>query len=140
MNDRGFTLPEMLIVLAVVSIMAAIGVAAVQPALEWTQKRMFISQLESDLYHVQSQAINRKETIVFQFSKEQNQYAAMAGSKTILTRELPAPIRMTGGNLSRFHITPDGTISHFGTVQFQLNGHEMELTIFLGRGRFIVKE
>lgn len=136
---KGFTLLEMLIVLAVISVMLAIGMAGIKPATGWVQKQMFITQLESDLYLAHSYAINRKETIIFRFSKDQNQYEAASGSNLIVKRELPANIKMTGGNLTRFHITPDGTISHFGTVRFQANDSVVELTIYLGRGRFIVK-
>lgn len=137
---KGFTLLEMLIVLAVVSIMLAVGIAGVKPVMEWVQKQMFITQLESDLYYAHSYAINRKETIVFRFSKEQNVYEAASGRKTIIKRKFPDSIKMTGGNLSRFHITPEGTISYFGTVQFQVNDTAVKLTIYLGRGRFNVKK
>ncbi|RWR15112.1 competence type IV pilus minor pilin ComGD [Siminovitchia fortis] len=142
-SNRGFTLLESLIVLTVVSAVLLFGIITVNPAMEWMQKRMFVSQLKADLYHAHSHAINRKERVSVSFSKGDNRYSATGESSGVLfIRDVPHPVKITGGSLSqlRFHITPDGTINHFGVVNFVLDDHPIDLTFHIGRGRFVVKE
>lgn len=141
-SNKGFTIIEMLVVLAVLSAVLFLGIFTFQPIKVWMQKKLFISQLQSDLYHAHSYAINRKERIVLTFPRDNTYYSAVdQSSSVIFIRELSEPIKIAGdGTLTRFHITPDGTISNFGKVNFLLNKEKIELTVYIGRGRFVVKE
>ncbi|GIN96370.1 hypothetical protein J6TS1_22400 [Siminovitchia terrae] len=142
-SNKGFTLLESLVVLLVVSVVLLFGMITVNPMMEWMQKKMFVSQLRSDLYHAHSHAINRKERVSVSFSRGSSQYSATGDSTGVLfIRDLPPPVKITGGSLKqlRFHITPDGTINNFGIVNFALNDQPIELIFHIGRGRFVVKE
>ncbi len=142
-SRKGFTLLESLIVLTVVSVVLLLGIITVNPMVDWMKKRMFVSQLQSDLYYAYSHAINRKEKVSISFSRDDNRYSAIGDSSGVLfNRDITHPVKIRGGSLNqlRFHITPDGTINHFGTVNFFLNDQPIDLTIHIGRGRFVVKE
>lgn len=142
-SSDGFTLLESLIVISVVSIVLLFGVFSLNPIMELMQKRMFISQLESDLYYAQSHAINRKERVSIIFSRSDNRYSATGESSGILfNRGLQHSVKISGGSLNqlRLHITPEGTINNFGSVIFDLNNQTIELNFHIGRGRFVVKE
>lgn len=142
-SNKGFTLLESLIVLSVVSVVLLFGILALNPVMEWMQKRMFVSQLQSDIYQAHSYAINRREKVLFVFSRDDNRYSATGESGGLLfKRDIPPPVKITGGTLNQlwFHITPDGTINHFGYVHFSLNDQVIELSFNIGRGRFVVKE
>lgn len=142
-SKEGFTLIEMLIVLTVVSVVLVFGIFTMKPVMEWMQKRMFISQLQSDLYRAHSYAITRKEKISIVFLQDENRYYAEGESSGILlNRDVQPPVSITGGSLNqlRLHITHDGTINNFGNVDFEVNGQAIELAFHIGRGRFVVKE
>lgn len=142
-SNSGFTLLESLIVMSVVAIVLLFGIFTLNPLMEWVQKRMFISQLQSDLYHAQSHAINRKERVSIIFSRNDNRYSATGEASGILiSRDLKHPVKITGGSLNqlRLHITPEGTINNFGSVNFDLNKQVIVLNFHIGRGRFVVKE
>lgn len=138
-RSRGFTLLELLVVLSVVSVVLSLGTAVLSPLLEWSQKKMFIAQLQSDLFHAHSHAIDKKENVIVTFSKEKNQYEAVAVQGDVLFHRKIKPATITEGTLSRFHITPEGNVSNFGKVNFRLNNLKIELTVYIGRGRFSVK-
>ncbi len=141
-SNKGFTLLEIMFVVVVLSVILSIALIQVKPTWDWLQKKMFISQIQSDLYYAHSYAINRKETVVIRISEAKNEYEARASSSNHLLfhRSIPRPIHITQSNLNHFHLTPQGTISNFGTVQFTSNGQSFKLTFHIGRGRFIVQQ
>lgn len=60
-NEAGFTFPEMLVVLLIVSVITALAFAGFKPVKHTTVKKMFINQLENDLYLAQTDAISRQD-------------------------------------------------------------------------------
>ncbi|MFD1705395.1 competence type IV pilus minor pilin ComGD [Siminovitchia sediminis] len=142
-SGTGFTLLETLIVLSIVSMVLLFGVITLHPVMGWVQKKMFISQLENDLYHAHAHAMNREDRVIIAFSLSEQQYTAKGESGGLLfARKLHPSVRLTGGTLYRLQlsITPDGTVNHFGNVQFTVHDQPLELAFHIGRGRFIVKE
>lgn len=139
--EKGFTLIEMMIVLAVISIILSFSVLTLKSFTEMIQKKMFVTQLESDLYYAYSYAINRRETVIFSFSMLSNEYEAVTASgKVIFERKLPHHIYIEKTNLHSFSITPRGTVSNFGTVNFRHNQKTFKMTVYIGRGRFSIEK
>ncbi|MEK5523498.1 competence type IV pilus minor pilin ComGD [Heyndrickxia sp. FSL W8-0423] len=141
-NNRGFTLMEVLIVLLVLSIFIGLGFTSMKPIWSSLEKGMFISQMEADLYYVQSYAVNRHESVVVQFYPFNDRYIAtsVTSKSKIVDRTLPASVDMMNGSFTSFMITPDGNTNKFGTLKFKHSGKEMKLIFNIGRGRFRIEE
>ncbi|WP_062104692.1 competence type IV pilus minor pilin ComGD [Bacillus niameyensis] len=140
-SEKGFTLIEMMIVLAVISIILSFSILTLKSFSEMIQKKMFVTQLESDLYYAHSYALNRRETVVFSFSILSNEYNAVtATGEVIFVRKLPHSIYIEKTNLHSFSITPRGTVSNFGTVNFRHNQKTFKMTVYIGRGRFSIEK
>jgi competence protein ComGD len=140
-SKRGFTLIEMLVVLSVVTILISLGGLSFRSISLIMDKKMFISQLEADLYYAQSYAMNRKLEVYVQFYAEANRYVAMDNNHVrIIDRTFsPNNKMLSGSNLTAFSITPDGNISRFGTMYFKTGNEKIKLVVNIGRGRFNVQ-
>lgn len=141
-SERGFTLLEALIVVAVLTVMLSFSAMMIKPYWEKTQKRIFINQLQADLYYAHSYAVHRNERVDIVFSYANNDYQAILvdTGKPLFKKKIPDPIYLSEANVYRFRITPDGTISNFGTVIFQAAENKIKLTFFIGRGRFVIDQ
>ncbi|KRG15627.1 competence type IV pilus minor pilin ComGD [Lederbergia galactosidilytica] len=141
-SNKGFTLLEMLIVLSVLSIVLLFSIFTYQSFSETMQRRLFITQLEADLYYAHAHAINRKVRVQIQFSPSNRQYVVVnTGTKeTLLQRKFPSTIYIQKSNLTSFTINENGNISNFGTINFQQNQHTIKLTFYIGKGRFSIEE
>ncbi|MBS4209610.1 competence type IV pilus minor pilin ComGD [Bacillus sp. FJAT-50079] len=141
-NNRqdGFTLIEMLVVISVLTILLSFSLFSFKHFHDWMQRELFITQLQSDLYYAQAFAINRKESVHVKFLKEENQYEAVAQSgELLLKRKIRTPIYISELSVLSYTITSEGTVSHFGTVTFKHQDHSIQLTFYIGRGRFNVR-
>lgn len=140
--QKGFTMLEMMIVITVLTIILSFSLHTMKSFVETLQKRMFISQLQSDLYYAQSYAINRQEHVVISFSVAKNEYQAIVYNtrEPLYRRKIPTPIYLREINFLNLTITPEGTVTNFGTVAFALHNQRIKLTIYIGGGRFIVQE
>ena len=107
-----------------------------------TEKELFISQLESDLYQIQSYSIHHQTQIFLTFYPLTNKYVAKTGARqTIVSRELPEGIQMTSRNsLEEVTFYPDGNTNRFGRVNFKMEDVTMHLMFQIGQGRFYVQE
>ncbi|MCR2820383.1 competence type IV pilus minor pilin ComGD [Lederbergia panacisoli] len=141
-NNKGFTLLEVLIVISVMTIIFSFSFFTLKSFWVMMQKNMFLNQLQSDIYFGHSYALNQKETIIFRFSRINQQYEAVMRdtNKVIIKRKLPASIRIVETNLPSFAITPEGNVSNFGTMVISVNDKRMKITFYIGRGRFLIEE
>lgn len=141
-DEQGFTLPEVLVVMAVISLLAGISAGMFHPVISGTEKRLFKSQFAADMYFAQAYALNRKEVVAVHFVPSQNSYRVRANreKKVLINRELPGTIKMLSANMTVLHYNPDGNTGHFGTVRFQQGDRKITATFYIGKGRFIVEE
>lgn len=141
-ETRAFTLMEVLIVIVVMTIILSFSLFTIKAFWETMQKRMFIHQLQADLYYAHAYAINRQEGVTFSFSKLNKRYEAIArqSNEVIIEREFPSHTSIVDSNLPRFIITSDGHISNFGTITFQCYEKKITFTFYVGRGRFKIEE
>ncbi|MED1205144.1 competence type IV pilus minor pilin ComGD [Heyndrickxia acidicola] len=139
-SRKGFTLIEMLVVLSVTVILISLGGLSFKPLSFMMDRKMFISQLEADLYYAQSYAINRRIEVYVQFYAEAGRYVATDSNHVrIIDRTFsPSTKILSGTNLTAFSITPDGNISRFGTMYFKAGNEKIKLVVNIGRGRFSV--
>ena len=92
---------EVLIVMTVFTIILSFSVITIKSFWEHMQKRLFISQFQSDLYYAHSYAINRQETMVVKFTILNNLYEVVAAesNKTLIRRKMPKPIYLAETNI-----------------------------------------
>ncbi|MCJ7839316.1 prepilin-type N-terminal cleavage/methylation domain-containing protein [Lederbergia sp. NSJ-179] len=139
----GFTLIEMLIVLSVISIILLFSIFMFRSFSESMQKRLFFTQLESDLYYAHAYAQNRKEAVQVRFSRGSKQYEMLVGKQQpelFLIRKFPPSIYIKESTISSFVITPDGNVSTFGIITFQHNQTTVKVSFNIGKGRFNIEE
>ncbi|MGG3963155.1 competence type IV pilus minor pilin ComGD [Heyndrickxia faecalis] len=142
-NEAGFTFPEMLVILLIVSVITALAFAGFKPVKHTIVKKMFINQLENDLYLAQTDAISRQTNVYVQFFRQNNMYSIFEARKnaTIIKRRLPEGIKIfENGSFHSYAIGPDGNVTQFGTLYFQSGQEQIKLVTHIGSGRFYVEE
>ncbi|PFG05730.1 hypothetical protein ATG71_2569 [Bacillus sp. es.034] len=132
----------MLVVLLIFTILLSWVGFSIVPLKDHTEKELFISQLESDLYQIQSYSINHQTPLFLTFYPFTNKYVAKTDArKTIVSRELPAGIVINSTNsLEEITFYPDGNTNRFGRVNFKMGDVTMFLMFQIGQGRFYVQE
>jgi competence protein ComGD len=132
----------MLVVLLIFTILLSWVGFSIVPLKDHTEKELFISQLESDLYQIQSYSINHQTPLFLTFYPFTNKYVAKTDArKTIVSRELPAGIVINSTNsLEEITFFPDGNTNRFGRVNFKMGDVTMFLMFQIGQGRFYVQE
>ncbi|MEI2666593.1 competence type IV pilus minor pilin ComGD [Rossellomorea sp. LJF3] len=140
--ERGYTLVEMLIVLLIFTILLSWVGFSIVPLKDHTEKELFISQLESDLYQIQSYSINHQTPLFLTFYPFTNKYVAKTDARqTIVSRELPDGIQINSTNsLEEITFYPDGNTNRFGRVNFKMGDITLFLMFQIGQGRFYVQE
>ncbi|WP_309137598.1 competence type IV pilus minor pilin ComGD [Rossellomorea sp. SC111] len=140
--EGGYTLVEMLIVLLIFTILLSWIGFSIVPLKEHTEKELFISQLESDLYQIQSYSINNQTPLFLTFYPFTNKYVAKTDARqTIVSRELPEGVKINSTNsLEEITFYPDGNTNRFGRVNFKMGDAAMYLMFQIGQGRFYVQE
>ncbi|WP_018661536.1 competence type IV pilus minor pilin ComGD [Heyndrickxia acidiproducens] len=140
-GEAGFTLPEMLVVLLVVSCVTSLAAANFKPVQHTMERKLFMNQLKSDLYLGQTSAMANQTNIYIQFYQNSYQMFDVKKRVYIVKRLLPENVQLlSSGTFSAYKIGPDGTVNQFGTIYFQAGGKKIKLVTHIGSGRFYVQE
>ncbi|BCB04718.1 competence type IV pilus minor pilin ComGD [Bacillus sp. KH172YL63] len=141
-GEGGYTLIEMMIVLLVVSTLLWWVTFSAVPMRDSVAKDLFLTQLQSDLYQIQSYSIRHQSQVILTFYPLSNKYVAREVTrKTILTRQLSAGIKISSSsNLEDITFYPDGNTNRFGKVNFKAGDGILQLMFQIGQGRFYVQE
>lgn len=115
---------------------------SVIPLKQSVDKDLFLSQLQSDLYQIQSYSIRHQSPVILTFYPLSNKYVAKGVTRqTILSRELSPTIQITSSNsLEDITFYPDGNTNRFGKVSFKVGESILQLMFQIGQGRFYVQE
>jgi competence protein ComGD len=140
--QKGFTFIEMLMVLLIFSVLLSFTAFSTAPLKEHAEKNFFISQLQSDLYLIQSQSFFSQSSITLVFYPYSNKYVAKDFyGKTLVSRELPHGIKISELNrLNEIMFNPSGNTNRFGPVYFNSEDSIIKLSFQIGQGRFYVQE
>jgi competence protein ComGD len=141
-TQSGFTFIEMFLVFLIFSTLMTFAAFSAEPLKNQTEKSLFISQLQSDLYLIQSHSIFSQSSLTLVFYPYANKYVAKDYyGKTLVSREFPDGIKLSELNrLNEIVFNPSGNTNRFGQVYFNCDESTIKLTFQIGQGRFYVQE
>ncbi|MFT4412614.1 competence type IV pilus minor pilin ComGD [Fredinandcohnia humi] len=140
-NNKGFTLVEILLVLSIVSMMTLISLLQLRPLHDSKKIDQFLHQLQNDLFYSQQYAISHSEMTKVFFSETEPFYRIYSGAKNkvILTRTFDESIRFQYITLgSTLYFNSNGNVQRSGSIRVKYKGDTYTITFLLGKGRFYV--
>ena len=142
-DEKGFSLIESFVVLSIILLFSHLSIVSFHYIYDEVEKNLFFKQLQTDLYNARATAINRETFATVTFLRgESSAYkiSIYQHPNANITRELPKSIKLLKSNLMQFTFSGQGTISQFGTVQFEHQGETIKLVFTIGQGRFTINE
>ena len=143
-NEDGFTLVEMVIVLGCLSLMLTIVNTVSSKMFDGYEQKAFLNQLQKDIYYAQAFAIENRTYVTFRFMTNQNDYTAYnySNSHILTSTQKPESIRFKAVGNIVVSFTSAGNIEVPGTINLvDRNGKIIYKLVFqLGRGRFYIAE
>jgi competence protein ComGD len=141
MDEKGFTLTEMLVVLSIFLVISSISPVLLKSHYNHLDKNLFFSQFRSDFFYAQQYAISHQSIIIVNIVSDQSYYyfRERINGPIILERKYPEEVKVTPGSMPLyFHILPNGNISSFGSFYAKVNKERYRFTFLIGKGRFYV--
>ncbi|MDQ0337684.1 competence protein ComGD [Caldalkalibacillus uzonensis] len=145
LSQDGLALAEMLMVLAIFSILIMMVIPAYHSPHQRLEKEEFFQQLENDLVLAQQAAITELRVVELEFNPVNRLYLVRyRDGDTIVVRRFPDGVSLsTNFSRNRFHFNRHGHISQGGRLFFHYetpNGTETRTYIFqLASGRYRVE-
>lgn len=138
LNERGFTLLEMLLVLLVVAIVTLISSRIILYEMTNYQERDFFEKMHADLYYAQSYAMGNRTRVRVNFNAAGGGYAVTANGKVLKQNAYPKTVsyQMTIHQVSYIEYTNLGSISQIMRHKFNRQGKtDYEIIFYIGKGR-----
>jgi len=144
-NDpqKGFTLVESLLVLAMFFILSTVTVFSLKPQQSTMEDERFLSQLKADLFFAQNYALSHQQEILIYILPSQHKYVMYRrpDQPPLVEQSYSTKYLLTEGSLPlSFKFLPNGNISKFGSLFIYTSEKMYHLTFLIGRGRFYVTE
>lgn len=143
-RKNGFTLLEMLIVLMVVSVLAALAVPSIERISQAKEEAHLIEQLTNDLLYAQHYALTQRKAVVVVFHNGQGRYRITENyvlGRLLLERELPSPWIFEMATLqSPLTFLANGNVNKSGTMFLRNGKGAYKIVFLLGKGRFYVQK
>lgn len=143
LRHNGFTLLEVLVVLAIVHTMMFVTIVKIEPLMQHYRLYWFMKQLETDVFYAQESAIARGQTVSLRFSPDRHQYFVFTGSisSPLFTRSYDPHIDLQFATLgSEIKFLSSGNISKSGTFFISSGSIIYEMVFMLGKGRFYAEK
>lgn len=139
-NESGFTLIEMLFVLAIFGIITSVAIFSFKPLSAALVQQEFFRIFQSDMLYAQQYAISRQmEVKVYIFPTENRYIVRQAEGKVIMERKYDNRVKVVVGTIIvPFSFKPSGNISNFGQIFVHIGKDSYRLTFLIGRGRMYV--
>lgn len=142
LNNRGYTLIEMTIVLMIIAVVSSITFGNMKSTYDTVKRNEFIYQFQEDLYYAQQRAISHHLSTSVVILINSKEYVIRQGGVVILRRKFDNNITFTPVSLALNDISflNDGNASRSGTLLIKIDGHSYRLVLLLGMGRFYLEE
>lgn len=143
-KESGFTLLEMMIVLAIFMVCLAAALIPLRSIADDVNDRQFFQQVERDLFEAQAYAIAKKVNVVVHFFEDERNdyhiYTLEQPRKMIAKREIPNRFIHDERSIGSFTFLRTGTTNRFGSIYFTSEEKSTRLVFQIGRGRFYFVE
>lgn len=139
-EEAGFTLVELLLVLAIISVILLIAVPPALSAYETKQKELFFDLLEADLLNSQSYSMQQGNILHLIFREDHYfLYNPQEESERII-RYYPNDLRANNFVNTRISFNQKGSVIPVTTLILSSDVARVKLVFPLGKGRFYVEE
>ncbi|MFD1363067.1 competence type IV pilus minor pilin ComGD [Lentibacillus salinarum] len=136
----GFTLIEVLFVLAVLSVLILISTPLKVSMLDKQTENRFLQTLEMDLLYVQSMAYNSRKRYRLTFPDETHYAIKTTKKTTLLEREMPEGWSIDSRTLPNISFKSNGTIREPGTFAIKTETGTFNIVCPFGKGRCYVEK
>ncbi|EUJ31768.1 comG operon protein 4 [Listeria floridensis FSL S10-1187] len=136
-NRNGFTLIEMLIVLAIFMILISLSIKPAFQALQHIEKKQFLQVIKADIFLAQTRALVTNQPITLTFEEDRLLIQEKGDQKT---QDLyPKTLKLKQKEQFSF-LGKSGHINRFTTVFFKGQSRSYKLIFQIGKGRFRFEE
>lgn len=143
-KEGGFTLLEIMIVLAVFTVCFGAALIPLRTVAENVRDRQFFEQVERDLFAAQAYAVAKNKNVIVDFfetgGSHYHIYTYEQPRETIMLREIPDRFLLDRQGINSITFLRTGTTNRFGTLYFTAGEKSTKLTFLIGRGRFYFSE
>ncbi|TLS36343.1 competence type IV pilus minor pilin ComGD [Pseudalkalibacillus caeni] len=141
-DASGYTLIELIITLAVLSVLIGITIINVAPVEKTANMEQFLDQLKKDIRFTQQLAIKNGQAARLVISTENHWYSVQLGvDELVARRKYPPEIAINPGTLGyAIKYLANGNVQKSGTLTVNSGAKSYKLVILLGSGRFYVQE
>lgn len=142
MNNRGYTLFEMTLVLMIIAVVSSLTFGNMKLTYDATKRNEFIYQFQQDLFYTQQLALSHHLSASVVIRNNTNEYIIRQGGVVKLTRQFDENITFIPATLSLNDITflHDGNARKAGTLIIKIGDHSYRFVLLLGRGRFYLEQ
>jgi len=142
-RNHGFTLIEMLLVLAAITVLMAVSLPFFDRAAEQKTEWYILTQLRDDLLYAQQYAMTHQTRVTVTFAENRPEYwiAEMQGGKTILKRSISGTWKFQLTTLTMPLIfLENGNVNKAGSLLLKGKNTTYKIVFLLGKGRFYVQK
>lgn len=121
-SQRGFSLPELLVVVAIVGLLVAIGIPLVSEQVRQASIRGSVDQLTTDLRAARMIAVTRQQPVPFTFELDPlNRYSYTKTDGKTRTIDLPPEVKIVASSPSTtITFQPNGSVAAAATVVVEI--------------------
>lgn len=118
-NQAGFTLLEMMVVIAIVGLIASITPPIMNDILKTRELNHFLVQFQADALYAKNYAQLLQKRVYIRIFPSEREYRIYENSQApLLVREFPASVCVPNQTALFEHYTPSGAISRGHTIYF----------------------
>jgi len=140
MDKNGFTLLEVMIVLAIWSVLLLLTTPIIFSQIDKQEEHRFFEVFQSDVLYIQSLAmVSKEEEVRIKFYDQS--YSILQGRNKTVARAIPSDWQVNTRILSSISFNEKGTIRQPGTIEIKTTRDTYHIIFPFGKGRcYIVKK
>lgn len=143
-NEKGFTLPEVMLVLMIGAFLIGLPPVVSASYAEELEGRLFLEQLQSSITLIQNEAVlNGKRTKMATYPNNRLirfTVVGESGHPANHTLALPKSVSLTSRSEDYYFTSGAGNLANLKPLTFKMNGEDVELVFQMGSGRYEIRK